>query len=127
MSTTANFVNSVGALFDLTPKVYRFKKKRFSADLVYELNNDDVVTAWADTALLIARSYNSIVKDEKFGNKLRVCEVRIGSDKNRINMNALKNISVDEICKLLDESYSPHKQFCANKTDAELKLYNELK
>jgi hypothetical protein len=127
MSSSVNIASSVGSLIDLMQKPNLLKKKRQGVNLAYQFNDDEVKMAWIDAGLLIAKSYEELTKDDQFKNKFNVYLSYSKSQENKLNIDFLKDISVDELSELMNAPDKQKKIFAINKISGELRAFSEKK
>jgi hypothetical protein len=127
MSSSVNIASSVGSLIDLMQKPNLLKKKRQGVNLAYQFNDDEVKMAWIDAGLLIAKSYEELTKDDQFKNKFNVYLSYSKLQENKLNIDFLKDISVDELSELMNAPDKQKKIFAINKISGELRAFSEKK
>jgi hypothetical protein len=125
MSSSVNIASSIGSLIDLMQKPNLLKKKRQGVNLAYQFNDDEVEMAWIDAGLLIAKSYEELTKDDQFKNKFNVYLSHSKLKENKLNIDFLKDISVDELSELMNAPDKQKKIFAINKISGELRAFSE--
>ena len=108
MSVILNLRQSLGSLIDLTPLPKVIRRKIHSTDLVYDLDSTDVDSAWAETAYLIANSYDNISENKVFSKRLQEHGHYFESYKNELKLS--ETLSMDALSDLFEKLDSPRER-----------------
>lgn len=123
MSVILNFRQSLGSLIELTPTPKVVRRKRYSIELVYDLDSTDVDSAWAETVYLIANSYDNISEDKVFSKRLQEHEHYLESYKNELKLS--ETLSIDALSDLFEKLDSPRERKKVKKINGKFELSYE--
>jgi len=123
MSIILNFRQSLGSLIELTPTPKVVRRKRYSIELVYDLDSTDVDSAWGETVYLIANSYDNITEDKVFSKRLQKHEHYLESYKNELKLS--ETLSIDALSDLFEKLDSPRERKKVKKINGKFELSYE--
>jgi|GEM_PF-3588272 len=93
---------ALGSLIDIDPEPKKVKRRTHRIKLLYDSNNSDVSSAWADAIYEISNSYDFLVKEsDEHYNKSKLLNDYLKSYENNIDLGS--RLSLNKISAIVNE------------------------